>query len=174
MTVQTIRIVIKKGKLIIIFLLFFGATLSAQHLSNQVIAPLGDVVAKDGIYLSHTIGETAVELFSAYGFDLTQGFQQPLVKFMIGTKPLGTGVKVYPNPVVDNINVEFFGSQKGSFSIIVININGAVVFSDRVSFIEDYWQIVSIPVSNFSMGMYFVRIANDEGSISRTFKIDKM
>ena len=167
-------IVIKRGNVFIILSLFFNFTISAQHLSNQVIAPLGDVISKEGIFYSHTIGETAVELFSTYGYDLTQGFQQPLVKFIPGTKPQGTGVKVYPNPVLDNVYVEFFGSQRANFSILVININGMIMFSDEVSFIENYWQIIDIPVSTLSMGIYFVRIRNEAGTISRTFKIEKI
>lgn len=174
MTIKIINIVIKRGKVLIVLSLFFSIVASAQHLSNQVIAPLGDVISKEGIFYSHTIGEAAVELFSTYGYDLTQGFQQPLVKFIPGTKPQGTGVNVYPNPAIDNVYVEFFGSQRATFSILVININGMIVFSDEVSFIENYWQVIDIPVSTLSIGIYFVRVRNEEGTISRSFKIEKM
>jgi hypothetical protein len=165
---------IKRGIYLAILPLVFVTITSAQHLSNQVIAPLGGVMSEEGIFFSHTIGETAVELFTSQGYDLTEGFQQPLIKFIPGTKPQGNGVKVYPNPVIDNISVEFFGAQKGSYSITVININGTIVFSDKVSFIEDYWQIVNISASAFSRGLYFIRILSNDGIISRTFKIDKM
>jgi hypothetical protein len=167
-------IVIIKGKVFVILLVFFDTVASAQHLSNQVIVPLGEVVSKEGIFYSHTIGETAVELFSSRGYNLTQGFQQPLIKFLPGIKPTGNGVKVYPNPVIDNINVEFYGEQTGSFSITIINIGGTIVFSDRVSFMEGYWQIINIPVSTFSRGLYFVRVSGDDGIVSRTFKIEKV
>jgi hypothetical protein len=167
-------IVIKSSKVFVILLFLFGTVTNAQHLSNQVIVPLGEVVSKEGVFYSHTIGETAVELFSSHGYYLTQGFQQPLIKFLPGTKPTGSGVKVYPNPVIDNISVELFGENSGSFSITIINMGGTIVFSDRISFIEGYWQIINIPVSSFSRGLYFVRILGGDGIISRTFKIDKV
>jgi hypothetical protein len=174
LTFKIREIVIKRGKVFVILLLFFGNIASAQYLSNQVIVPLGEVLSKEGIFYSHTIGETAVELFSSHGYDLTQGFQQPLIKFLPGTKPTGSGVKVYPNPVIDNMNVEFYGEQTGSFNISIINIAGTIVFSDKVSFIEGYWQIISIPVSHLSRGLYFVRVVGEDGIVSITFKIDKV
>ena len=164
----------KKGKVFVFLLVFFGAVASAQNLSNQVIVALGQVVSKEGIFYSHTIGETASELFSSHSYDLTQGFQQPLIKFLPGTKPTGSGVKVYPNPVIDNISVEFYGENTGTFNITIINIGGTIVFSDRVSFMDGYWQIINIPVSSFSRGLYFVRVLSDDGIVSRTFKIDKV
>jgi hypothetical protein len=160
---------------VLVVLLFGPVTIAgAQHLSNQVIVPIGGVVSGAVIFFSYTVGETAVETFSSDWYDLTQGFQQPLVKFLPGTKPQGNGVKVYPNPVIDNISVEFFGEQEGSYSITVINLGGTIIFSHNVSFIEDFWQIVNIPASDFGRGLYFVRITSDDGVINRTFKIDKM
>lgn len=163
-----------KRTIIPLLCMFSGIVSHAQHLSNQVIVPLGGVVSGNGVFLSQTIGETAVELFTTELHDLTQGFQQPSVKLMPGTKPQGNGVKVYPNPAFEDVKVEFFGDQKGAYTVTVINLSGTIVFTDNIYFIGDYWQIINIPASGFSKGIYFVKVVSEDGVVNRTFKIDKM
>ena len=163
-----------KGVITLFILVHMGIVSHAQQISNQVIVPLGSVVSGNGIFLSQTIGETAVELLTSEWHDLTQGFQQPLVKLLPGTKPQGNGVKVYPNPAFEDINVEFFGDQKGTYTVTVMNLSGTVVYTDNIYFIGDYWQIINIPASGFSKGLYFVRVVSGDGVVNRTFKIDKM
>jgi hypothetical protein len=165
---------ILKWTIILLLWVHLGFISQAQHLSNQVIAPLGGVVSRNGIFLSQTIGETAVELFTTEWNDLTQGFQQPAIKFLQGTKPQGIGVKVYPNPAFEDISIEFFGNHKGAYTVTVLNLSGTVVFTDNIYFIGDYWQIINIPAAGFSKGLYFVRVVSEDGVINRTFKIDKM
>jgi hypothetical protein len=164
----------KRGYQLIFCLVFFTADVFSQGLSHQVMAPAANISAGRGVNYSQTIGETAVEITGAYDRILTQGFQQPRIKMMLGTPPTGTGVKVYPNPVVYTVNIELFGSADRSFIISIININGTVVFTDEVRFSGSYWEIIEIPVSGLARGFYFVRILSNDGAINRSFKMEKM
>lgn len=165
----------KSVKILILLLLpGLGASLFSQQLSHQVLVPLAGVTTVGAIEYSQTIGETAVEIFSSADLILTQGFQQPRMIFSIGTPPLGNGVKVYPNPVTDFVNVELFGDVSRSFRIEIISITGSILITEKMVFTDSFWQIRHYPVDQLIKGLYFVRIVSEDGVINRTFKIDKM
>ena len=165
---------IVKGALILFMLLFLTVNAKTQHLSHQVLVPAAGLVSDFGINYSQTMGETAVEIIESYDWILTQGFQQPPIKIAIDTPKPGTGVEVYPNPVVDYVKVELFGKEGRDFSIMIININGSTVYFERLRFENDYWHIQEIPVSGFTRGLYFIRVMSSDGYINRTFKMEKM
>jgi hypothetical protein len=162
------------GILILIIFLGSGTSLLSQELSQQVLVCVAGVTRSGAIEYSHTIGESAVELFSTADLDLTQGFQQPRIIFSKENPPSGNGVNVYPNPVVDFLNVELFGDGSRSFRIEVINISGTLVRTEKVTFSDPFWEIRQYPVDQLIKGLYFIRIVSDDGIINRTFKIDKM
>lgn len=151
-----------------------GANLSSQELSHQVLVPMAGVISAGAISYSHTVGETAVEIISSSDFVFTQGFQQPGMKFVKVDQPEGNGVKVYPNPVTDNLTIELFGDVSREFRIDIINISGTIVRTQRMVFNGSFWQKEPFSLNGFSKGLYFVRIVSEDGLISRTFKIDKM
>lgn len=165
---------IRKGFLITIGIFIFIAGAESQHLSHQVLVPAAGVVAGGGMNYSQTMGETAVEIVGCIDHVLTQGFQQPRVRFKVGPAPQGSGIEVYPNPVVQYVNVELYGESSKTFIISVININGTKVYSDEISFPDKYWEVVEIPLSGFATGLYFVRIYSTDRVFDRSFKIEKM
>jgi hypothetical protein len=174
LTVKKENKVIGKGKILLITVLLSGTSAFAQQLSHQVLLPAAGVISTGGVYYSQTIGETAVDLFTEADYILTQGFQQPRLQMLPGTPPSGSGVKAYPNPVVDYVNVELFGETARDYRIIMINLNGTIVYTEDISFSEKYWYIREIPVSGFARGLYFIRVVSKDGVISRSFKIEKM
>jgi hypothetical protein len=165
---------ILKSKLLSLIIMFSGTLAFTQKLSQQVLLPAAGVIYTGGISYSQTIGETAVELISSTDYVLTQGFQQPRLILLPGNPPSGTGVKAYPNPVVDFVTVELFGETGRSFRIMVINISGTIVYSEDLFFSERYWHIREIPVGSLSPGLFFIRIMSKDGVINRSFKIEKM
>jgi len=164
----------ERSKILILLLLFTVSDAYSQQLSNQVFLPAAGVSYKGGISYSQTMGETAVELVSSTDYVLTQGFQQPRLKATIIKEIDGNGVKVYPNPVIDYVDVELFGDKARTFIITIVNISGTIIHSDNLSFGEKFWHIQEIPVTNLVRGFYLVRVTSKDGVISRTFKIEKM
>jgi hypothetical protein len=162
-----------KGKLLIVLILS-GKLVLSQQLSHQVMLPAAGVIYSSGISYSQTVGETSVEIFSSTDYLLTQGFQQPRMLMLPGDPPKGMGVKVYPNPAVDFLNIELFGELGKNLRITVTNISGTIVYSNELSFREKYWYIENIPVSGFATGLYFVQVNSSDGTLRRSFKIEKM
>jgi hypothetical protein len=165
---------ISRIKVLVLFLLVSCTTLFSQQLSHQVLVPVAGVSSNSTISYSQTIGETAVEIISSSEYTFTQGFQQPCIKFSKEAPPPGNGVKVYPNPVTDILNIELFGEEARTFKIELITISGTIVKSEKIVFSGPYWKLQEIAVDSFSKGLFFVRIISDDGVINRTFKIDKM
>jgi Secretion system C-terminal sorting domain len=164
---------IGRPKVLILLLLFPGATGFSQQLSHQVLVPAAGLATSGTINYSQSIGETAVEFISGSGFILTQGFQQPGMK-VTDTPPAGTGVDVYPNPATDHITVKMFGSDARKFRIEIINIAGTIVSSMTMDFITDYNIEQQIDITHLTFGIYFVRVASYDAKINRVFKIEKM
>ena len=165
---------IKVIKVLILILLSFCAVANSQQLSNQVLVPAAGLATSGIINYSQTIGETAVELETGAGFFLTQGFQQPGMKYTGETPQQGTGVDVYPNPATDFINIKLFGDAARKFTIEMINLSGTIVSTMTLDFITQYSYIQQIDITRLSYGFYFVRITSDDSKIIRVFKIEKM
>ena len=164
----------RKGILFILGIACIIVEAASQHLSHQVLVPAAGVAAGNGVNYSQTMGETAVQIFNPGEFILTQGFQQPRLKIKTGPPPQGSGVKVYPNPAIDYVNVELFGESSRSYVITIINVNGIMVYSDQISFTQNYWEVREIPIMGLARGLYFIRVISTDGVISRSFKIEKM
>jgi len=164
-----------KGKVFIPAIAFIVAVnVYPQQLSHQVLVPGAGIALSGGIHYSQTIGETAVEIIGDFEHILTQGFQQPRLKITMGIPPQGNGVKVYPNPATDYINIEFFGESSRSFILTIININGQKIFADELDFTGTHWYVREVSLYNLAKGFYFVRVMSKDGLINRSFKIEKM
>jgi len=165
-----------KGKGIIsaIALMLICVEANTQQISHQVLVPAAGVIMAGGLSYSQTIGETAVEIIGDFEHVLTQGFQQPRIKAVIGEAPQGNGVKVYPNPATYYVNVEFFGETSRSYNVTIININGQKLFEEKFDFNNSHWFVKEIPLENMARGFYFIKITSRDELIDRSFKIEKM
>ena len=165
---------IKVTKVLILLLLSAWANVNGQTLSHQVLVPAGGLASTPGIKYSQTIGETAVEIERGSGFVLTQGFQQPGMRYTKETPHAGTGVEVYPNPATYFINVKLFGEVGRKFRIEIVNLTGRIVSSMTLDFITKYYYIQQIDVTDLTIGFYFVRVTSDDSVVKRVFKVEKM
>jgi hypothetical protein len=171
---KEIQNVIERGKLLLLLVIFTCTTAVAQELSHQVLVPLAGVAVGGGFNYSQTSGETAVQIIGTEKFVLTEGFQQPRMTFVLGTPPPGTGVEVFPNPVIGDLYLKLWGEKPRTFRVIITNINGTVVYSAELKYFENYYNKETISVSNLLSGFYIVKIMSTDGAISRSFKIEKM
>jgi len=164
-----------KGTSVLILFLFFSlANISAQELTHQVLVPVAGVISAASINYSQTIGETAVEIINCSDFVFTQGFQQPGIKLSKENPPPGNGVKVYPNPVTDFVTIELFGNITREFRIEFFAISGTILRLENLVFKDQYWYIQQYSVEKFSKGLFFIRIFSEDGVMNRTFKIEKL
>jgi hypothetical protein len=163
-----------KGKILLVLIFLSGKLALSQQLSHQVLLPAAGVIYASGISYSQTIGETAVEIFESSEYILTQGFQQPIMNILPGDPPQGYGVKAYPNPATEYFYIELFGETGKTLQISVTNLSGTNVYASEISFPEKYWNIHEIPVSDFATGLYFIQVISKDGTIRRSFKIEKL
>lgn len=164
----------KRGITVAIIMVFIMSDAFSQELSHQVMVPAAGLFSNSTVFLSQTVGETAIEIFKDIDYTITQGFQQPGIKLIPGTKPAGTGVKVYPNPVEETLTVELFGETGRSFIVTVVNIYGAIVCTVELSFTDPYWYMLQQPVDDLAPGLYLVKVKSRDGVVNRTIKIEKM
>ncbi len=163
----------KRGIFIYIFLISCGI-INAQELSHQVLVPLALVRDQGEINISQTGGEAMVEFIHCTRYDLTQGFQQPRVKIVDPIPPMGNGVKVFPNPVRQDLTIEMFGETSAEYDVTIFGIEGSVFYRNSYACEGNFWHTITIDVSKYQRGLYFVRVESKDSHISRLFKIEKM
>lgn len=164
----------KRFCLLLPILLIFLTNAFSQQLSHQVLVPLAGVSSTSSYSYSQTVGETAVEIVGCSYYIFTQGFQQPPVKVSVETRPEGNGIKIYPNPVVDYVTIEFFGESAKTFKVDFINLTGKIVKSFKFRFGNNYWFTEPQNIEDIITGFYLVRVRSEDGMIDRTFKIEKI
>lgn len=82
-------------------------------------------------------------------------------------------INVFPNPVSDNLNVQFNLSKESNMSLEVFNALGQNVYSLNNQNYHSGENTVSINASTMSNGVYMVILKDDQGSISRKFTVSK-
>lgn len=170
-----------KGLLTAMILALMCSPAFSQELSHRVIVSGAglDYINAGPIYYQHTVGEAMVELVSEGEIVLTQGFQQP----SIIQKPdvsEESGVRFYPNPVSkeneirNTLILELFtgAALPWSYEIVMVNITGAVIYSEVLDISVDSWSAYStgsffykrpIDMEAYSKGVYIVRVVRSDG-----------
>jgi hypothetical protein len=84
--------------------------------------------------------------------------------------PVESSVLIYPNPVRDQFNLEWQASEAGSVMLTIVNVQGAVVWSESYSahLGLNVWP-VSIPP--LSAGMYIVRMSGPGLEIQQKLQV---
>ena len=77
------------------------------------------------------------------------------------------GLKIYPNPTQDDLNITFEGKQSGNFEATLYDVTGKIMVQKAVSSNT----VNSIPIQQLSTGMYFLRLTNgEEQTIQKVIK----
>jgi Protein of unknown function (DUF1566)/Secretion system C-terminal sorting domain len=76
-----------------------------------------------------------------------------------------TGLNIYPSPAADNITVEVEGAGTSISSLQIVNLVGKVVFTKS----NDFSASMTIDISKFNPGLYFVIFKQDGSTSSRKF-----
>jgi hypothetical protein len=78
---------------------------------------------------------------------------------------LRNDMRVFPNPVRNNANIQLDLLAAGQYQIQLFNLSGAVVWSNNIDLGSGQQQI-NIPMSQQSAGIYLARITNGQQSAS--------
>jgi|GEM_PF-2688073 len=78
-------------------------------------------------------------------------------------------LKLYPNPAVNELNIEFSGLQSGDYTIKLYSVLGQELYSETHDLMED--TTVFFDTSDFTRGTYLLSVQNDEGTILSTKRL---
>jgi len=148
-------------------------TAFSQEISHQVLVPAGGVISVSNIYMSQTLGESAIEIINSDDYALTQGFQQPSIIFKPDSFP-GTNVLAYPSPVTDYLTIHFWSDKPRSFLVYMVNMYGTEVFRKRFDFTVPFSYMHYQDVTDLTPGLYLIRVESNDSYLKKTIKIEKM
>ncbi|HEX8334418.1 MAG TPA: T9SS type A sorting domain-containing protein [Segetibacter sp.] len=77
-------------------------------------------------------------------------------------------VAIYPNPVLDNVNLHFNNEKKTHVQLEIVNIEGKVLQSHKL-LVTAGLSTKNLDVSNLSRGTYFVRIVSESEQLGMKF-----
>ena len=144
-----------------ILFLFVSINLFSQTISQTAISSGSNSFSDKKMNYSYTIGGVFSGTISN-GNSFTQGFQQP--EFVAKTKEVAKNefkVQVFPNPVIDYLNIRFFAKQESQITIKVYDIAGKIVQTQIFeTFENEPSKTIKINLSNLQQGNYIVSILN--------------
>ena len=82
----------------------------------------------------------------------------------------GFEITLYPNPVASYANVAIQTESEETFDLRLMDVSGRIIYSSQVD-ISHQSKVISIPMSEFSDGIYSLRVSN--GIDTRVFRIEK-
>lgn len=153
---------------------------AGQSLGTTLLGTTGDF--KSGSYsLSYSVGELLVTSSSSGNYFLTQGFQQP---YLVSKKQQDDTVswcypecpqliKVYPNPVEKELNIQFYKLGINNFSVEIYNIRGSKVLQVKYSNLG-YGEIVKINFEDLPKELYLIYAYSSDGKLMEKFKVIKI
>jgi hypothetical protein len=155
-----------------LILILFLLLLSNFNNAQEVISSSGSSFNNSTNQLSWTLGETITETFVTDQSILTQGFQQSKLTVtainQISVKDIN--LKVYPNPVSEQLNVEV--GEIETFSKIYLSlfdINGKLLIQKKMEkSVETIDMLYLIP------GSYLLTVCFESDKLLQTFKVIKI
>ena len=82
-------------------------------------------------------------------------------------------IGVFPNPAVQETNIEASADKSTNAVLIVYNSIGQIVSTKRVSMLANLKQSININVSTWAEGIYYVMLKNEQGQIISKSKFIK-
>jgi len=147
----------------IIALLSISTASFGQSINTSTINSCGGT-AKNGYYeFEWSVGESTLidQMESAGKLLVTNGFLQPYLVHPGSNDPnylfSADEIKIFPNPAVRYVEINFFTKQKGQVTMVLFDALGQKIYSQEItSYGVDL--IHRIPVSNLKNGSYALYI----------------
>lgn len=149
-------------------LLLIAACLSAQTMAKNTVSNAGVEMSNVEYSVSFTIGEPIVGLISN-NESIDQGFWAGslFVEPITHEKELA-GIMVYPNPMINELNIQT--NNHVVFGITMFALNGKMALKQKV---ESTLLEHKIDVSHLARGMYVLRLSIENQKEEKLFKVIK-
>lgn len=119
------------------------------------------IVTTNGTYkVSQSIGQSSViGTHNSDGYYLRQGYQQPVDNVKVFKElDYQLEAKVYPNPFINEIKIEFSTKISKGISISILDINGRIIHSQI--FLPT--QELEFQINDVANGTYFLKVISGE------------
>lgn len=145
---------------------------------SQTVTPT--VLASDGGYatsaqgsVAWTIGEPVVETYAASSNITTMGFHQPVVELatLINENEKDSGILIYPNPVKDEVSINFAGLQEGKYLLELHDALGKLIYKGNAD-VSASSVHYSIKMSEVAAGAYFLNVSAKD--FAKTVRVNKI
>lgn len=149
-------------------LLLMSMNLMAQDVewelrSKEVVSTAGGTFSNDEMTLQFVIGEVVVGYISGGDLRVSQGFNYPVPKIIIGIEDFDgestAHVKAYPNPVHDQLLIEFDAIDIEKVDVQLINSLGQACYLESFQLSSN--SSISLDVSNLPIGHYILSIETE-------------
>lgn len=139
----------------ILLLLSFSAF--SQETARTTFAAAGNsTMTSNGYYVSQSVGQSStIGFMEMMDRSIIQGYQQPTGAKIIDAGMEWESIRVYPNPVSNQLNFLFSLTLEGTFDIEVFDRLGRLVFNKTLS-ILDYSSSTSI--AHLASATYVIKI----------------
>lgn len=149
-------------------LLFITVCLSAQTMAKNTVSNAGAELANFEATISFTIGEPIVGMIANNG-SIDQGFWAgSLFVEPITTEEELAGIVVYPNPMINELNIQT--NNNPVFGITMFAVNGKMALKQKVKSTQLEHKI---DVSHLARGMYVLRLTVENSQEEKVFKVIK-
>ena len=121
-----------------------------------------------GAFRLRKVGGSYIEIFpgdfgSHHRFDFSVGFELGLDETAVLNE-----IKVFPNPVLNELTIEIEGKIDGSAHIEIQDLSGRILVSDAMNATNSFAEYIT-DVSDFRKGSYVVKIFTDNGTSTSKF-----
>ncbi|HXP52801.1 MAG TPA: T9SS type A sorting domain-containing protein [Bacteroidia bacterium] len=153
------------------FLLGGRVCIAQASIAPDVVASAGTCYVNSTTSLSWTIGEVLIETGSSPSNYLTQGFQQPVtvvVSDVTNPNSPNGNVSAYPNPFTSIVYLQNNNVGK-ILQVELVSVEGKTIFTKTMTAQQEQFDL-----NEFSNGIYFLRVYNENKQLVQTLKIDKV
>jgi hypothetical protein len=165
-----------KYSTLLLFLFLCFSRIEAQSICQQVISSLGtNTTTPQGLSLSFTIGEPVSKALSASGTTLTQGFHQPELCLLTPIHAVSQSpafqLEIYPNPVQNDLSLQFSEVLSHTLIVQVTNLSGAVLTQQNIPKSSDQ---ALIQTQLWPDGIYYLSLHSEAGHVLFVTPVVKM
>ena len=145
---------------------------NGQAGSVPVVINDGDTVSYDFNYTIPAASDQAnmhivVVLIDQTDGTIVSGFQRSVADALSVRDFSIAGLKIFPNPAKDVLNISF-ESGEGNYSINIVDMLGRTVIDQKFNDVFGV-QNIEIPVATLSQGYYILNVSNDKSAFSTKF-----
>jgi hypothetical protein len=164
----------KKYTLLIAILLAFSGLQAQVTAERYVFASMGSFTTSGNLSFSATLGETLIGTTTSGTLNFLQGYQIPDEMSVGIESSLGPNIQVsvFPNPVVDDIYIQFEGVLNRPVQLQLFDAKGSAISGWAIEVREA--GTVSRNIANLASGTYFLQMRQNDGQLLKTMPVIKL